>query len=98
MGVEVFMRLAAKADVILENYRPDIKTKLGCRGPSKDSPASSNGSSILIAFAPQSANCRTQVGASSHTRQIEQNNCLLATPASTATRCLRLVIVDPHNL
>ncbi|WP_316213563.1 MULTISPECIES: CoA transferase [unclassified Bradyrhizobium] len=28
-GVEVFMRLAAKADVVIENYRPDVKTKLG---------------------------------------------------------------------
>jgi crotonobetainyl-CoA:carnitine CoA-transferase CaiB-like acyl-CoA transferase len=28
-GVEVFMRLAAKADVVVENYRPDVKTKLG---------------------------------------------------------------------
>ena len=29
MGVETFMRLAAKADVVIENYRPDVKTKLG---------------------------------------------------------------------
>jgi crotonobetainyl-CoA:carnitine CoA-transferase CaiB-like acyl-CoA transferase len=28
-GREVFMRLAAKADVIVENYRPDVKTRLG---------------------------------------------------------------------
>ena len=28
-GVDVFMRLAAKADVVIENYRPDVKTKLG---------------------------------------------------------------------
>jgi crotonobetainyl-CoA:carnitine CoA-transferase CaiB-like acyl-CoA transferase len=28
-GVETFMRLAAKADVVIENYRPDVKTKLG---------------------------------------------------------------------
>lgn len=28
-GVEVFMRLAAKADVVVENYRPDVKAKLG---------------------------------------------------------------------
>ncbi|WP_024512323.1 CoA transferase [Bradyrhizobium sp. ARR65] len=28
-GVEVFMRLAAKADVVVENYRPDVKNKLG---------------------------------------------------------------------
>jgi crotonobetainyl-CoA:carnitine CoA-transferase CaiB-like acyl-CoA transferase len=28
-GVEVFMRLAGKADVVVENYRPDVKTKLG---------------------------------------------------------------------
>src|SRR6516225_1427880 len=28
-GVEVFMRLAAKADVVVENYRPDVKKKLG---------------------------------------------------------------------
>ena len=28
-GVEIFMRLAAKADVIVENYRPDVKARLG---------------------------------------------------------------------
>jgi len=28
-GREVFMRLAAKADVVVENYRPDVKKKLG---------------------------------------------------------------------
>ena len=28
-GREIFMRLAAKADVIVENYRPDVKTRLG---------------------------------------------------------------------
>src|SRR5579871_1482495 len=28
-GLDVFMRLAAKADVVVENYRPDVKTKLG---------------------------------------------------------------------
>jgi crotonobetainyl-CoA:carnitine CoA-transferase CaiB-like acyl-CoA transferase len=28
-GVEVFRRLAAKADVVVENYRPDVKTRLG---------------------------------------------------------------------
>jgi crotonobetainyl-CoA:carnitine CoA-transferase CaiB-like acyl-CoA transferase len=28
-GLEVFMRLAAKADVVVENYRPDVKAKLG---------------------------------------------------------------------
>src|ERR1700745_1609964 len=28
-GVEAFMRLAAKADVVVENYRPDVKQKLG---------------------------------------------------------------------
>jgi formyl-CoA transferase len=28
-GLETFMRLAAKADVVIENYRPDVKTKLG---------------------------------------------------------------------
>jgi crotonobetainyl-CoA:carnitine CoA-transferase CaiB-like acyl-CoA transferase len=28
-GLEVFKRLAAKADVIVENYRPDVKTRLG---------------------------------------------------------------------
>src|ERR1700689_261441 len=28
-GLEVFRRLVAKADVIVENFRPDVKTKLG---------------------------------------------------------------------
>jgi crotonobetainyl-CoA:carnitine CoA-transferase CaiB-like acyl-CoA transferase len=28
-GLEVFLRLAAKADVVVENFRPDVKTKLG---------------------------------------------------------------------
>src|ERR1700682_1320804 len=28
-GVEVFRRLAEKADVVVENFRPDVKTKLG---------------------------------------------------------------------
>jgi formyl-CoA transferase len=28
-GVDAFKRLAAKADVIVENYRPDVKTRLG---------------------------------------------------------------------
>ena len=28
-GLEVFKRLAAKADVVVENFRPDVKTKLG---------------------------------------------------------------------
>src|SRR5712664_3388582 len=28
-GLEVFRRLAEKADVIVENFRPDVKTKLG---------------------------------------------------------------------
>jgi len=28
-GVEVFKKLAAKADVIVENYRPDVKDRLG---------------------------------------------------------------------
>jgi formyl-CoA transferase len=28
-GLEVFMRLAAKADVVVENYRPDVKARLG---------------------------------------------------------------------
>src|SRR5438128_87780 len=28
-GLEVFMRLAAKADVVVENFRPDVKGKLG---------------------------------------------------------------------
>ena len=28
-GVEIFMRLAAKADVVVENYRPDVKRRLG---------------------------------------------------------------------
>src|SRR3981189_809542 len=27
-GLEVFRRLAEKADVIVENFRPDVKTKL----------------------------------------------------------------------
>ena len=28
-GVEIFKRLASKADVIVENYRPDVKNRLG---------------------------------------------------------------------
>ena len=28
-GIEVFRRLAAKADVVVENYRPDVKHRLG---------------------------------------------------------------------
>jgi crotonobetainyl-CoA:carnitine CoA-transferase CaiB-like acyl-CoA transferase len=28
-GLEVFMRLAAKADVVVENFRPDVKGRLG---------------------------------------------------------------------
>ena len=28
-GLAVFLRLAAKADVVVENFRPDVKTKLG---------------------------------------------------------------------
>src|SRR5215468_3463167 len=28
-GVETFKRLAAKADVVIENYRPDVKKRLG---------------------------------------------------------------------
>ncbi len=28
-GVEAFKRLAAKADVVIENYRPDVKKRLG---------------------------------------------------------------------
>jgi crotonobetainyl-CoA:carnitine CoA-transferase CaiB-like acyl-CoA transferase len=28
-GLAVFMRLAAKADVVVENYRPDVKARLG---------------------------------------------------------------------
>src|ERR1700753_2231643 len=28
-GLEVFNRLVAKADVVVENFRPDVKTKLG---------------------------------------------------------------------
>ena len=28
-GVEVFRRLAAKADVVVENFRPDVKSRLG---------------------------------------------------------------------
>jgi crotonobetainyl-CoA:carnitine CoA-transferase CaiB-like acyl-CoA transferase len=32
-GVEVFRRLAAKADVVVENYRPDVKKRLGVDYP-----------------------------------------------------------------
>ena len=32
-GVEVFRRLAAKADVVVENYRPDVKKRLGIDYP-----------------------------------------------------------------
>src|SRR5258708_10201567 len=28
-GLEVFQRLAKQADVVVENFRPDVKTKLG---------------------------------------------------------------------
>src|SRR5258708_10626445 len=28
-GLDVFMRLAQKADVVVENFRPDVKSKLG---------------------------------------------------------------------
>src|SRR3954451_13602833 len=28
-GLEVFMRLVAKADVVIENFRPDVKARLG---------------------------------------------------------------------
>src|SRR5438067_11850064 len=28
-GAEVFRRLAAKADVVVENFRPDVKSRLG---------------------------------------------------------------------
>src|SRR6202035_4634249 len=28
-GLEVFRRLAAKADVVVENFRPDVKPRLG---------------------------------------------------------------------
>src|SRR3979490_3599892 len=28
-GLDVFRRLAEKADVVVENFRPDVKTKLG---------------------------------------------------------------------
>jgi formyl-CoA transferase len=33
LGVEVFRRLAAKADVVVENFRPDVKTRLGIDYP-----------------------------------------------------------------
>jgi formyl-CoA transferase len=32
-GVEVFRRLAAKADVVVENFRPDVKARLGIDYP-----------------------------------------------------------------
>jgi len=32
-GREVFLRLAAKADVVVENFRPDVKTRLGIDYP-----------------------------------------------------------------
>jgi crotonobetainyl-CoA:carnitine CoA-transferase CaiB-like acyl-CoA transferase len=32
-GLEIFKRLAAKADVVVENYRPDVKTRLGIDYP-----------------------------------------------------------------
>ncbi|MEO8716800.1 MAG: CoA transferase [Burkholderiales bacterium] len=32
-GLEVFKRLAAKADVVVENYRPDVKQRLGIDYP-----------------------------------------------------------------
>jgi crotonobetainyl-CoA:carnitine CoA-transferase CaiB-like acyl-CoA transferase len=32
-GVQVFKRLAAKADVVVENFRPDVKTRLGIDYP-----------------------------------------------------------------
>ncbi len=32
-GLEVFRRLAAKADVVVENFRPDVKTRLGVDYP-----------------------------------------------------------------
>src|SRR5450631_2881060 len=32
-GLEVFKRLAAKADVVVENFRPDVKTRLGIDYP-----------------------------------------------------------------
>src|SRR5260370_41464485 len=28
-GIEIFRKLAARADVVVENYRPDVKTRLG---------------------------------------------------------------------
>src|SRR3954463_15375836 len=28
-GLELFMRLVAKADVVIENFRPDVKARLG---------------------------------------------------------------------
>src|SRR5438552_2267587 len=33
VGVAVFKRLAAKADVVVENFRPDVKTRLGIDYP-----------------------------------------------------------------
>src|SRR5947208_9544027 len=32
-GLDVFRRLAAKADVVVENFRPDVKTRLGIDYP-----------------------------------------------------------------
>ena len=33
LGLEVFRRLAAKADVVVENFRPEVKTRLGIDYP-----------------------------------------------------------------
>src|SRR5262252_3050214 len=33
-GIEIFRRLAGKADVVVENFRPDVKERLGIDYPS----------------------------------------------------------------